>query len=98
MEFFLIPWGFEGHTIHNCKEFQAEVQEMMNQGKLEFYDKEEATMNMINGGPPYPKMVKSLTIFCEKKQSQNRSLGNVTPKIIVDVTTAFPYNDDQAIP
>ena len=67
---------FKRHTIQECQEFQAEIQELIDQGKLKFCEKKAIKeVNMVNDNPPNPKVVRPLTIFYKEKTKPESRFG-----------------------
>ena len=84
------------HSIQKCQKFLELVQEMMNEGEMEFYGKmEEQNISVLKGEAP-----KLVTIFYRGggQQTSRKVPHFPTPRLVVKVPTLFHYTSDKIVP
>ena len=84
------------HSIQECQEFVRLVQEMMNEGEIEFYGKmEEPNVSFLLEEAP-----KLVTIFYRVggQQAMKKVPHLPTPRLVVKVPAPFRYTSDKALP
>ena len=84
------------HSIQECPKFLELVQEMINDGEMEFYGKmEEQNVSVLLEEVPKP-----ITIFYRGggQQTTKEAPYFPTPRLVVKVSAPFRYTSDQAVP
>ena len=85
-----------GHSIQECPEFLKMIQEMMNEGEIEFCEniKEQSVSVLLE------EVRKPLTVFYRGggQQAAKETPHVPTPKLVVKVPTPFRYASDKAVP
>ena len=85
-----------GHSIQECPEFLKMIQEMMNEGKIEFCGKiKEKSVSIL-----LEEVQKPLTVFYRGggQQAAKETPHVPTPKLVVKVPVPFHYASDKAMP
>ncbi|KAA3486504.1 hypothetical protein EPI10_030407 [Gossypium australe] len=88
----------EGHKIHECTEFRALVQGLMDNKEIEFCEeaKEEGSICASESTTKVPKVNHPVVII---SQPQNNEVGvQAAPKIIIQKPTIFSYQDSKRVP
>ena len=86
---------FVGHSIQDCQEFLGLVQEMMNEGKIEFYKEVEGqAVNVLQKETP-----KSVIIYYRGGGQQAPTKVPIHPisKVVIKVPAPYRYSSDKAI-
>ena len=83
------------HSIQECLDFLELIQEMMNEGEMEFCGKMEQNVSVLQKETPKP-----VTIFYRMGgQQTSREMPHFpTPKLVVKVSTLFRYTSNKAVP
>ena len=85
------------HSIQECPDFLDLIQEMMNEGELEFYGKveEQKVSILLKEGAPKP-----LTIFYRGggQQAPKEAPRLPTPRLVVKVLAPFYYTSNKMVP
>ena len=85
-----------GHPIQDCQEFLGLVQEMMNEGKIEFCKKiERQAVNALQKETPKP-----IIIYYRGggQQASAKAPIHPIPKVVIKIPSLFHYASDKAIP
>ena len=84
------------HVIQECPDFLELIQEMMNEGVLEFCGKVEEQNVSVLLKKKAPKL---LTIFYRGGQQATKETPYLpTPRLVVKVPAPFCYTSDKAVP
>ena len=85
------------HSIQECPNFLELIQEMMNEGELEFCGKvEEQNVSVLLK----EEALKSLTIYYRGRgqQATKKAPRVPNPRLVVKVSALFRYSSDKAVP
>ena len=86
-----------GHSIQDCQHFLKLLQEMMDEGVMEFCKETEngQAVNVLQGETP-----KSITIFYRGggQKALAKAPTYLTPKVVIKVSTPFHYTNDKVVP
>ena len=85
-----------GHSIQECTEFLKMIQEMMDEGGIEFCGKtKEQNVSVL-----LEEVRKPLTVFYRGggQQAAKKTPKAPTPKLVIKVPTPFRYTSDKAVP
>ena len=84
-----------GHSIQDYQDFLGLVQELMDEGGLEFYKKiERQAVSVLQRETP-----KSIIIYYQGRGQQASVKAPIhhIPKVVIKVPTAFQYTSDKAV-
>ena len=84
------------HSIQECSEFLELIEELMNEGEMEFCGKmEEQSMRIL-----LEEVQKPVTIFYRRggQQATREAPCLPTPRLVVKVLVPFRYASDKAVP
>ena len=84
------------HSIQECPQFLKMIQEMINEGEIEFYGKmQEQNVSVLLKEVPKP-----LNVFYRGggQQATKETPQVPTPKLVVKVPAPFHYTSDKAVP
>ena len=84
-----------GHSIQDCQEFLRLVQEMMNEGKIEFCKEVEGqAVNVLQKETP-----KSVIIYYRGggQQASTKEPIHPIPKVVIKVPAPFRYTSDKTV-
>ena len=85
-----------GYSIQDCQDFLELVQEMMNEGVMEFCKEIKGqAVNVLRGETP-----KSVIIYYrgEGQQASAKTPIYPIPKVVIKVPALFRYSSDKAVP
>ena len=86
-----------GHVIQECPDFLKLIQEMMNEGELEFCGKmeEQNVSVLLKEEAPKP-----LIIYYRRggQQATKEAPRVPTPRLLIKVPAPFGYTNDKAVP
>ena len=85
-----------GHSIQDCQDFLELVQEMMNEGVMEFCKKIKGqAVNVLQRETP-----KSVIIYYRGggQQAPSKTPIHPIPKVVIKVPAHFRYLNDKAVP
>ena len=86
-----------GHVIQECPDFLELVQEMMNEGELEFCEriKEQNVSVLLKEEAPKPFVI----YYRGGGQQATKDAPRVpTPRLVVKVPASFRYTNDKTVP
>ena len=92
-----VPWEYYGSCYPRVSDFLKLIQEMINEGELEFCGKvEEQNVSVLLK----EEALKPLTIFYRRgcQQATKEAPRLPTPKLVVKVPAPFRYTSDKAVP
>ena len=84
-----------GHSIQDCQDFLDLVQELMDEGRIEFCKEVKGqAVNVLQRETPKP-----VTIFYREggQQAPTKVPIYLTPKVVIKVPTPFRYASDKAV-
>ena len=84
------------HSIQDCQEFLGLVQEMMNEGKIEFCKEVEGcAVNVLEKETPKP-----IIIYYRGggQQAPAKAPIHPIPKVVIKVSAPFRYSSDKVVP
>ena len=91
-----VPWEYYGSCYPRVSDFLKLIQEMINEGELEFCGKvEEQNVSVLLK----KEALKPLTIFYRGGQQTTKATPHVpTLRLVVKVPALFRYTRDKAVP
>ena len=84
-----------GHSIQDCQYFLDLVQELMDEGRIEFYKEVKGqAMNVLQG-----ETLKPIIIYYRDggQQASMKALVHPIPRVVIKVLTFFRYTSDKAV-
>ena len=85
-----------GHSIQDCQDFLELVQEMMNEGVIEFCKEIKGqAVNVLQGENPKP-----VIIYYRGRGQKTPAKAPIhpIPKVMIKVIAFFRYSSDKAVP
>ena len=87
--------GFVGHSIQDCQDFLELVQEMMNEGVMEFCKEIKGqAVNVLQGETPKPVII---YYRGGGQQAPTKAPIHLVPKVVIKVPALFRYSSDNAV-
>ncbi|XP_052490792.1 uncharacterized protein LOC128043035 [Gossypium raimondii] len=86
-----------GHEIQECEGFKALVQNMMDNKEIRFYEEVEGKRNICTSelATKTPKTNHLVAIISYPRSNESRV--QITPKIVIQKPSNFPYNDSKMV-
>ncbi|KAK8683846.1 hypothetical protein V6N13_039892 [Hibiscus sabdariffa] len=92
--------GEAGHVIQECEKFKQLVQEMMNKGQLEFFEKipdqKIEDVCASEDSPIQKGFTAPLIIKVSPKSVENAPM--TAPRVVIKAPAPFPYKNSQQVP
>ncbi|XP_017624633.2 uncharacterized protein LOC108468252 [Gossypium arboreum] len=87
-----------GHEIHECEEFKALIQSLMDNNELEFYEvgSDEGHICTLEGRPKNQRVNRPRIIISLPRN--NKVETQTVPKVIIHKPVSFPYKDNKRVP
>ena len=87
--------GFVDHSIQNCQDFCELVQEMIDEGAIEFNKKIKGqAVNVLQGETPKPVIIRYRD---GGQQAPTKAPIHHIPRVMIKVPTPFRYTGDKAV-
>ena len=84
-----------GHSIQDCQDFLGQVQELMDEGRIEFCrEMKGQAMNVLQGETPKPVII---YYRGGGQQAPKKAPIHPTPRVVIKVPTSFRYTNDKAV-
>ncbi|XP_022751308.1 uncharacterized protein LOC111300005, partial [Durio zibethinus] len=90
--------GALGHSIENCHQFRQEVQKLMDEGRIEFYQEREELVKVSTIDSKYKFGRRPVTIYYDEKPTSKLEKPVSRPVVTIKVSGPFPYQNDKAVP
>ena len=85
-----------GHSIQDCQDFLGLVQELMDEGRIEFYKEVKGqAMNVLQRETPKPVIIHYRS---GGQQAPTKAPVCPIPRVVIKVPTPFLYTSDKAVP
>ena len=85
-----------GHSVQDCQDFLGRVQELMDEGRIEFCKEMKGqVVNVLQG-----EILKPVIIYYRGRSQQAPTKAHIhpIPKVVIKIPTHFRYTSDKAIP
>ncbi|XP_022736187.1 uncharacterized protein LOC111289419 [Durio zibethinus] len=92
--------GVLGHSIQNCHQFRQEVQKLIDEGRMEFYqERGELVKTEVSTIDSKNKFVRRpVTIYYDEKPTSKLEKPVSRPVVTIKVPGPFPYQNDKTVP